>query len=83
MTGSQLGECDGWTDGSTSPTEDGWRIYVQYWGAAGSDKITLFDAHVYFDTDLGNGDGLFCPMSDHEFVPFPGNWAAEFSCQWS
>ena len=85
VTGSQLdggnGNCEGWIGGSSSPTEDGWRIYILYRSYSHYDNLILSDGHVYFTTDIANGIGLFCNIN-HEF-DYLGDNEEIFSCHWS
>ena len=72
ITGSQLdhGEgwfCDGWSGDNSSPTDDGWKLYIRYYPIHENDGVRLNDGHVYFYTDVGSGQGLYCPMSNHQF----------------
>merc|ERR1712126_157019 len=83
VTGSQLGTCDGWTgDGSYSPTEDGWIMYISYHTSDSSDNVRLSDGHVYFSTDVDTGHGLYCPMDNFNLIP-GGYTDGYFSCHWS
>jgi len=82
LTGSQLGECEGWTgDSSYSPTEDGWKIRIEYYTSDSSDILGLSYGHVYFTTDVDTGHGLYCPMDNHYFEH--DGEGEYFSCRWS
>jgi len=83
VTGSHLSSCNGWTgdDGSTSPTDDGWRISLTYYTNYISDPVRLNDGHIYFTTDVDTGHGLYCPMDNYYFE---NTFDREiFSCHWS
>ena len=80
-SGSQLYGCDGWMGGDPT-TEQGWRITIVYINTDSSDHLRLSSRHVYFTLDVDSEQGLFCPMSHHDFVN-PGDYNETFNCQWS
>jgi len=76
-TRGQLDVCDDWNV-NLDPTEEGWRIMIHYWpqDPFGTDNIRLNDAHIYFSTDVGSSDGIYCSI-DYEFDAWTDRW---FSC---